>query len=235
MFLGHYGLALAAKRIAPRTSLGSLILAAQFLDLLWPVLLLLGLEKVRIVPGLMAMSDLDFVSIPISHSFVTTLGWATLIGGATWVLRGDRRAALVLGALVASHWLLDAPMHRPDLPLWPGSSRLVGGGLWDSVGATWALEAGLLAAGVALYLRATRARDRTGRWALWAMLALLVSSFAGASEPPPSERILALMTLTLWLFVPWGAWIDRHREPVIQASAPRHDPLPEVPYADPAA
>ncbi|HEX5819723.1 MAG TPA: hypothetical protein VFY20_12630 [Gemmatimonadales bacterium] len=233
MFLGHYGLALAAARVAPRTSLGTLIFAAQFLDLLWPVLLLLGLEQVRIVPGLMAMSDLDFVSYPISHSLVTTLGWAALIGGAAFLLVRDRRAAGVLGALVASHWLLDAPMHRPDLPLWPGASRLVGGGLWNSVAATWALEAGLFAMGIALYVRGTRARDRTGRWALWAMLALLVVSFVGAGAPPPSERVLALVTLTLWLFVPWGAWISRHREPA--TPAPHPDPLPEVPHADPAA
>lgn len=235
MFLGHYGLALAATRVAPRTSLGSLILAAQFLDLLWPVLLLLGLEQVRIMPGLMAMSDLDFVSYPISHSLVTTLGWAALIGGAAFLWQRDRRAAWVLGALVASHWLLDAPMHRPDLPLWPGSGTLVGGGLWNSVAATWALEAGLFAVGIALYVRGTRARDRTGRWALWAMLALLAVSFAGAGAPPPSERILALMTLALWLFVPWGAWISRHREPTQQALAPHPDPLPEVPHADSAA
>ena len=214
MFLGHYGLALAAARITPRTSLGALILAAQFLDLLWPVLLLLGVEQVRIVPGLMAMSDLDFVSYPLSHSLVTALGWATLLGGVAFLQRRDRRAALVLGALVASHWLLDVPMHRPDLPLWPGSATRVGGGLWNSVVATWALEAGLFALGIAVYVRGTRARDGTGRWALWAMVAVLVVSFAAAGEPPPNERALALVTLTLWLFVPWGAWISRHREPV---------------------
>ena len=235
MFLGHYGLALAATRVAPRTSLGSLIFAAQFLDLLWPVLLLLGLEQVRIVPGLMAMSDLDFVSYPISHSFATTLGWAALVGVATFLRRRDRRAAWVLAALVASHWLLDAPMHRPDLPLWPGSGLLVGGGLWNSVAATWALEAGLFVGGIALYVRGTRARDRIGHWALWAMLALLAVFFAGAGEPPPSERILALVTLTLWLFIPWGAWISRHREPTHRTPAPHPDPLPEVPHADSAA
>jgi hypothetical protein len=216
MFLGHYGLAFAARRAAPRTSLGTTILAAQFLDELWPVLLLLGLERVRIVPGLMAASALDFVSYPISHSLVTALGWALLLGLSYFAVRRYARGAWIVGAAVASHWLLDAPMHRPDLPLWPGSATLVGGGLWNSVPATLAIEFTLFAAGITVYVRGTRARDGAGRWGLWAMVALLTVFFVGAlrGAPPPSERVLALSTLGLWLFVPWGYWVDRHREPV---------------------
>lgn len=214
MVLGHYGVAFAARRVAPRTSLGTTIFAAQFLDELWPVLLLLGLEQVRIVPGLMAASALDFVSYPISHSLATAAGWGALIGAGYFAVRRYGRGAWVVGASVASHWLLDAPMHRPDLPLWPGSATLVGGGLWNSVAVTWLVEGILFAAGVALYVRGTRARDRVGSWGLWAMVALLVVAFAGSGSAPPSERTLALMTLGLWLFVPWGWWVDRHREPV---------------------
>jgi len=214
MFLGHYGVAFAARRAAPRTSLGTTIFAAQFLDELWPVLLLLGLEQVRIVPGLMAASALDFVSYPISHSLATAAGWGALIGAGYFAVRRYGRGAWVVGASVASHWLLDAPMHRPDLPLWPGSATLVGGGLWNSVAVTWLVEGILFAAGVALYVRGTRARDRVGSWGLWAMVALLAVAFAGGGSAPPSERALALMTLSLWLFVPWGWWVDRHREPV---------------------
>ncbi len=214
MFLGHYGVAFAARRAAPRTSLGTTIFAAQFLDELWPVLLLLGLEQVRIVPGLMAASALDFVSYPISHSLATALGWGVLIGALYFAVRRYGRGAWVVGASVASHWLLDAPMHRPDLPLWPGSATLVGGGLWNSVAVTWLVEGLLFATGVALYVRGTRARDRVGSWGLWAMVALLAVAFAGGGSAPPSERALALMTLSLWLFVPWGWWVDRHREPV---------------------
>ena len=117
MFLGHYGVAFAAKRAAPRTSLGTLAFATQFLDELWPILLLMGLEQVRIVPGLMAANSLDFVSYPISHSLVAAIGWAILIGLVYFVIRRYGRGAWVVAALVASHWLLDAPMHRPDLPL----------------------------------------------------------------------------------------------------------------------
>jgi hypothetical protein len=220
MFLGHYGVALAARRAAPRTSLGTTVFAAQFLDELWPVLLLLGLERVRIVPGLMAASALDFVSYPISHSLLAAAGWALLVGGAYLAVRRDARGAWVVGGAVVSHWLLDAPMHRPDLPLWPGSPTLVGGGLWHSVVATVAIELALFGGGLALYVRGTRARDRVGRWGLWAMVALLAVFFFGAvtGAAPPNERALAISTLGLWLFVPWSAWIDRHREPVARSA-----------------
>jgi membrane-bound metal-dependent hydrolase YbcI (DUF457 family) len=220
MFLGHYGVAFAARRAAPRTSLGTTIFAAQFLDELWPVLLLLGLEQVRIVPGLMAASALDFVSYPISHSLATALGWGVLIGALYFARRRYGRGAWVVGASVASHWLLDAPMHRPDLPLWPGSATLVGGGLWNSVPVTWLIEGTLFAAGLALYVRGTRARDRVGSWGLWAMVALLAVAFAAGGSAPPSERALALMTLSLWLFVPWGWWVDRHRELIAAPESP---------------
>jgi len=117
MFLGHSGIALAAKRAAPRTSLGALTFAAQWLDELWPILLLAGVEQVRIVPGLLAASPLDFVHYPWSHSLLMAAVWAIVIGAIYRVARRDSRGALVVGALVLSHWLLDLPMHRPDLPL----------------------------------------------------------------------------------------------------------------------
>jgi hypothetical protein len=213
MFLGHYGVAFAAKRAAPRTSLGTLAFAAEFLDELWPILLLLGVERVRIVPGLMAASPLDFESYPISHSLLTAVGWGLLIGGIYYALRRYGRGAWVVGALVLSHWLLDAPMHRADLPLWPGSQILVGGGLWRSVPATVAIELLVFAVGLWTYLRATRARDRIGSWGLWAMVALLAAIFLSGIKgaPPPNARVLAISTLGLWLFVPWGYWVDRHR------------------------
>ena len=216
MFLGHYGVAFAARRAAPRASLGTTIFAAQFLDELWPILLLAGMEHVRIVPGLMAANSLDFVSYPYSHSLLAALAWSALLGLAYLATRRYGRGAWIVGASVASHWLLDVPMHRPDLPLWPGSHTLVGLGLWNSVPLTLIVELALFGAGLALYLRTTRARDRVGSWGLWAMVALLVVFFVGGTfgAPPPSERSLAVTTLGLWLFVPWGWWVDRHRQPI---------------------
>ena len=214
MFLGHYGVALAAKRAAPSTSLGALTFAAQLLDELWPILLLIGLEQVKIVPGLMAASPLDFTYYPISHSLLMGVTWGILIGTSYFALRRYARGAWVMGALVVSHWFLDVPMHRPDLPLGGGAAK-VGWGFWNSVPATYVIEFGIFAIGIAIYLRATRAMDRVGSWGLWAYIAVLaVLYIASNASPPPNERVLAWSTLGIWLFVPWAYWVDGHRMPV---------------------
>ncbi|MFL5562630.1 MAG: hypothetical protein ACJ79K_14255 [Gemmatimonadaceae bacterium] len=222
MFLGHYGLAFAAKRMAPRSSLGALAFAAQFLDELWPVLLLLGVEQVRVVPGLMAASALDFIHYPNSHSLAMAVLWAVMIGGVYGAIRKYERGGWVVAALVVSHWFLDLPMHRPDLPLWPGSRVLLGFGLWNSIAATVVIELGLFAGGLIIYSRQTRARDAIGRWGLWVMVTLLVAIFFSGLEgaPPPSERVLAFAALGLWLFVPWSWWVDRHRDPIAGVPLP---------------
>jgi membrane-bound metal-dependent hydrolase YbcI (DUF457 family) len=214
MLLGHYAVALAAKRYAPRTSLGTLVIAAQLLDLLWPIFVLLGWERVDIVPGLMAASPFDFVYYPISHSLVMAVLWGVLLGGGYYVFRRNRRGAIVIALAVLSHWLLDLPMHRPDLPLWPGSATKVGFGLWNSIAETVAIETVLLAIGILTYVGATRPRDRTGTLALVAMIVLLTIFFVSGffAPPPPSARWVALAGIGLWLFVPWAYWIDRHRE-----------------------
>ena len=221
MFLGHYGLALAAKRAAPSTSLGALTFASQFLDELWPILLLIGLEQVKIVPGLMAASPLDFTYYPISHSLLMAVTWGILIGGLYFALRRYPQGAWVMGALVVSHWLLDVPMHRPDLPLGGGDAK-VGWGLWNSVSATYVIEFGIFAIGIAIYLRATRALDRVGSWGLWTYVVVLAVLFvASNSAPPPNERVLAWSALGIWLFVPWAYWVDLHRMPVTVLDAIR--------------
>ncbi len=222
MFLGHYAVAFGAKRAAPRASLGILVLAAEWLDEIWPIFLLLGWERVRIVPGLMAASPMDFEHYPISHSLLTVLGWGALLGLAYYGVRRYGRGAWLVALAVVSHWVLDLVVHRPDLPLWPGGPK-VGFGLWNSVPATVAVELALLALGVTLYLRATRARDRIGSWGAWAMVAILLAIYVASSfGPPPTDvRSLAVASLTLWIFVPWGWWVDRHREPRPPAAAGR--------------
>jgi hypothetical protein len=218
VFLGHYGVAFAAKRSAPRTSLGALTFAAEFLDELWPILLLLGVEQVRIVPGLMAMSPLEFTYYPYSHSLLMAVVWGILIGGAYFLLRRYGRGAWILGALVVSHWFLDVPMHARDLPLWPGvSSPKVGWGLWNSVVLTYVIEFTIYAVGISMYVRATQARDRIGSWGLWAYIVVLAAIFVSSNgPPPPSAKALAWMTLGVWLFVPWAWWVDRHREVIFR-------------------
>jgi hypothetical protein len=212
MFLGHYGVAFGGKTVAHKPSLGTFILAAQLADLVWPILLLAGVEHVRIVPGLMAASPMDFTDYPYTHSLVTQLLAGAVFGGIYFALRKDGKGALALGAAVVSHWFLDLLVHRPDLPVWPGGPKL-GFGIWSSVPLTLIAEALVFGGGLYLYLRATAARDRTGSWALWSLVALLVALYAAASvETPPADPApMAIGALVLWLFVPWGYWIDRHR------------------------
>jgi hypothetical protein len=213
MFLGHYGVALAAKRLSKKTSLGSLTFAAQLADLLWPVLLIIGVESVRVVPDAPANLQLEFLSYPISHSLLSGLIGGLLVGAITWAIRRDTRAALVMGSLVASHWFLDLPFHVPDLPIWPGGPK-VGGSLWSSLPITLVCELGLFGFGVWIYLRTTRARDGIGRWALWGFVAslLLIYGAAVTGPPPTNAAFVGWSALILWLFIPWTAWIDRHRE-----------------------
>jgi hypothetical protein len=213
MFIGHFAVGLASKRVAPRASLGVLLAAPNLLDLLWPVFLLLGWEQVRIDPGNTAFTPLDFVSYPISHSLVTACGWGVLFALLYWGATRYTRGAIVIGLSVVSHWVLDFVTHRPDMPLYAGGPR-VGLGLWNSVPATIAVEVAMYAAGAWLDLSMTRARDRVGTYALWSFLAFGLLTYVAniLSPPPPSAHMIAVAALALWLVPLWGWWIDRHRD-----------------------
>jgi hypothetical protein len=213
MFLGHIAVGLAAKRVAPRTSLGTLAVAVELADLLWPIFLLLGWEQVRIVPGITRVTPLDFVSYPLSHSLLADLGWASLFAGLYLILKHYPKGALVAWACVMSHWFLDVISHRPDMPIYPGGRLFLGWGLWNSLPGTLLVEGGMFAAGVVLYLRSTRARDRTGVVAFWSLIGVFVIFYLANlfGPPPPSLNALKVTALCGWLFVPWFYWVDRHR------------------------
>lgn len=216
MFIGHFGVALAARRVSPKTSMGMLIFAAQFLDLLWPVLLLLGLEHVEIVPGITTTSPFDFTDYPISHSLLMAMVWAAVVGGIYYALRRNARAAWVVAAAVLSHWVLDVIVHRPDLPLRPGGEARIGFGLWNSWAATISVEVLFFGVGLWLYLSSTRARDKIGLYAFWSLMALLFFGWVSTllAPPPPSVAAVAWGGLAMWLIVPWAWWADRHRAAV---------------------
>ncbi|MBI3992466.1 MAG: hypothetical protein HY342_04270 [Candidatus Lambdaproteobacteria bacterium] len=213
MFLAHFAVGFAGKRADHSPSLGTWIMAAQWLDLVWPVLLLLGWERVRIAPGWTPVAPLEFVHYPYTHSLLAVLAWAVGFALVYRLLRGNTRAAVWLGMAVLSHWVLDFISHRPDLPLFPGGEARVGLYLWASLWGTLVVELGLLVAGVALYMRAFPARDRVGVWALGGLLLLLVVAYFGSIFAPPPETTtqLAAGALSMWLLVAWGYWIDRHR------------------------
>ncbi len=209
MFIGHAALAMAAKPLAPRASLGVAIAASYWLDLVWPVLVLAGVERVEIAPGDTAFTPLHFVHYPWTHSLLAALAWAVLFGAACWKL--GRRAALVMGTLVFSHWVLDAISHRPDLPLWPGSGTLVGLGLWNSVPATLVIESTMFVAGAVIYARSSE----RPRFAFWALLAFFVLAYLGAAfgPPPPSAQAVAWSGIALLLIPFWAHWADRRAAP----------------------
>jgi hypothetical protein len=213
MFIGHAALAFASKKAGPDVSLGLYFVAAFWLDLAWPVFLLMGIEQVRIEPGNTRLTPLDFSYYPWTHSLALALAWSALFAlvSSLWVRRWRDRA--LLGGLVLSHWLLDVVVHRPDLPLWPGDSPRLGLGLWNSVSATLLVEGGLYAAGLCLYLRETQPRDAVGRYALWTLVVLcpLIWLANFASPPPPSTQALAWLALACWLLPLWAWWADRHR------------------------
>jgi membrane-bound metal-dependent hydrolase YbcI (DUF457 family) len=216
MFIGHFAVGLAAKRVAPSVSLGTLFIACELVDLIWPVFLLLGIEQVRIDPGNTAFTPLDFIHYPWTHSLLMSAAWAALLGVSYLLMRKNIRAAIVVGLVVLSHWFLDLLAHRPDLPIVPGGA-VFGLGLWNSIAATLVVEGLMFAVGLALYLNATRAKDRTGSVGFWALVAVLLASYFGAAFGPLPPNVEAIAWAGIAggaLTAAWGYWIDRHRQAV---------------------
>jgi membrane-bound metal-dependent hydrolase YbcI (DUF457 family) len=222
MFVGHFGVGFAGKAAAPRASLGTLFLAAQFVDLLWPTLLLLGVERVEIRPGITRVTPLDFVSYPISHSLIAAATWGILFAGVYQLARRYPAGAVTMFAAVVSHWLLDLLTHRPDLPLSPWSATKVGLGLWDSLPATLVVELAIFGGGLFLYLRTTKAADRTGAIALWGLVGFLLLIYAANlfGSTPPGVAAIAWAGHAQWLLVAWAYWIDRHRTLSVATPSP---------------
>ncbi|MGC1241930.1 MAG: hypothetical protein WA874_10085 [Chryseosolibacter sp.] len=211
MFIGHFAAGMAGKKIQPAISLGTLFLAAQFLDLLWPTLLLLGVEHVVISPGISAVTPLEFSDYPISHSLLFVVGWGVLFGVAYFLWTRNQRGALLLGALVVSHWVLDLIVHIPDLPLYPGDSPKVGLSLWNSTLLTILVEGAIFVAGVTLYVRAKKINQQRISWWFWSLVLflLVIHTINFVSAPPPNVEAIAWAGHLQWLFVLWGWWADR--------------------------
>jgi len=222
VFLGHFAIAFAAKKAAPEVSLGTLFIAGELADLLWPVFFLLGVEDFEIRPGITAVTPFEFTHYPYSHSLLALLGWAIGFAGAYAIACGARlRVVVVLAATVLSHWMLDVLTHISDMPVTIDGELRLGLGLWNSITGTLLVELLMFAAGLFLYARATRALDRTGRVALWLLAAFLVVIYIGSvfGPPPPSKIALALTGLAMWMLIAWAYWVDRHRQPISAVSA----------------
>ena len=214
MFLGHYGVGFASKKIEPQASLGTYIMAAVFLDLLWPIFLLIGLEHVKIDPGNTVVTPLNFYDYPYSHSLLMSIVWSLLFGGIYYLIKKNKKASIILGICVFSHWVLDFIVHRADLPLAPGIETFFGLGLWNSLPATLIVELFIFLGGAYLYLKTTKEKDKIGNFSLLGFVLLLLIIYAMnlfSGTVPPNVNALAFSALGQWLFVAWGYWIDKHR------------------------
>jgi len=212
MFIGHFGAGLAGKKAGKDISLGTLIMAAQWLDLVWPVLVLLNIEIVKINPGDTKLTPLNFESYPFSHSLLYTFIWGLLFAAVYFLIKRNLRNSIILGLLVVSHWVLDLFVHRPDLPLYPGSA-LHGFGLWNYPLIEIPLEIIIFAAGIYLFVSISKPKDRIGVFAFWGLIIFLsviyIMNLFG--PPPPDTNSIAYAGIGMWLLVAWGYWADRHR------------------------
>jgi len=216
MFAGHYAPALAAKALKRPPSLGAAFIAVQLVDIAWAGFILTGVEHARITPGFLALSDLELYDMPWTHSLVAALAWSAL-GALVYALidrKAGLQAALVIGALVFSHWLLDLIVHAPDLALYPGGAERFGFALWDNP-PLWALaEIGLFVLCFAIYLRTTRPNGAIGRSAPWIVAALMLGALAFEKLGPEQSDISSAAASALGAYIvlaALGFWLDRVR------------------------
>jgi hypothetical protein len=214
MFIGHLAVGFAAKRFAPKSNLGWLLVASEMVDLLFFCFFLMGWERMRIDPGNTVFTPLAFDYYPYTHGLVTAVLWAAMIALLYWAITRYLAGFLTTFVVIASHWFLDAVVHRPDLPLYPGGASLFGFGLWNSVPGTFLVEGVMFLVGISLYLSTGNPKDKIGRYAPISLIALILMLYAGAAlgPPPPNTMTVAISGLALAVVLPiWGAWIDRHR------------------------
>ncbi|WP_207494115.1 hypothetical protein [Aridibaculum aurantiacum] len=213
MFLGHFAVAFAAKKMHPKTSLPVYFVAAQFLDLLWPSFLMMGVEHVHLATDPSAPIPLLFSHYPYSHSLAMVLGWAILFAALYKYFTKDSTGAALGGVLVISHWLLDLVVHLADLPLWPGDSMMLGLGLWQWPIVTLTIEILFFVIAVALYLTSTDAAKTKGKFRILSLITFLVIiHLLNIFGPAPTDtNAVAWDAQTQWLLILWAWWADKKR------------------------
>jgi len=222
MFVGHYGVSFAAKSAEKRVPLWVWFIAVQWLDVVWSVLVLAGVEKLRIVPGYTEANPLDLYYMPYTHGLPGAIVLSLILGGiVAFFVKENRRTILLLVAAASfSHWLLDLIVHTHDLPLYDNTDK-VGFGLWRHVVLSFPLELAFLGVGAWLYARATNFSSAKGRHALWGFVIFLaaVQIYANFGPPPSSPDAMAATALTLYVaLAALAAWFE--------SFATRHGPTP---------
>ena len=225
MLVGHFAVGLVAKRVEPKASLGTLVLAALLADFLWVIFLTTGIEHVEFKPGRGAANYVAGGDIGWSHSLLMDVVWAALLAAGYFLKRSYRRGALVVFAAALSHWLLD--FVSLAVPLVPGADRYFGLGLWYSVTATIVVEGGFWLFALVLYTRATRPKNRLGRYAFWIVAVLLTLAWYNniTGPPPPSARAAGVTSLIFFsLVVAWAYWMNRLRPAKERLNSLRREP-----------
>ena len=215
MFVGHYGPSFAIKALRPAIPIWLLFIAVQLVDVVWAVLVLLGIEKVRIVPGITASNPFDLYYMPYTHSLVAAICWSVAAAVIIWLLPrvATRSAAVWIGAAVLSHWVLDFLVHRPDLPLYDNTMKM-GLGLWNYPAVALSLEAALLFGGMLLYLRGTEPINAIGRVGppVFGVVMLAIQSYIFFGPPPVSPAAAAMTALVSYVvFAALAEWLARQR------------------------
>lgn len=216
MFIGHYGPSFAIKAVRPAIPLWLLFIAVQLVDVAWAVLVLLGIEKVRIVPGITASNPLDLYYMPYTHSLAAAVLWAGAAIVLCKSLPGVRMwsAAAWIGLAVLSHWILDLLVHRPDLPLYDDTMK-VGLGIWNYPAIALFLEVLLLFGGMIMYLQRTKAINAIGRFGppTFGILILAIQCYVFFGPPPTSPGAAAITALVAYVvFAAVAQWLDRQRK-----------------------
>lgn len=217
MFVGHYApvFAIAAVRRDPGLATG--FVAVQLVDLGFMSLSYVGIEKWRANPALEGFNPIDLFYMPYTHSLAGATIWAVAFALVVAALTPPGRqalSALIACTLVLSHWLLDLIVHRQDLPLVHDTDRKFGYALWDHPLLEAPLELGLLLAGLALFMAATKPRGTMGKAVPWIVLAVLLAfqAFNWFGPPPADAKTFSIMGLAAYLtLVPFAWWLDRVR------------------------
>ena len=213
MFIGHFAVGLAAKNASPKISLGVLFVSCQLLDLIWPVLVLMGIERVSVDHSATVVTPLNFSHYPYSHSLLMAVVYSLLFALLFAILLKSKKLGMITGLVVFSHWVLDFVTHRPDLLIFFDGYK-VGLGMWNSIWATVIVETGLFAIGVFLYLRSTPALTKKRKYIFWSMILFLLFVYAGNIFGPKipidtHPNVIAGPALAMWLIVVWGYFADK--------------------------
>lgn len=217
MFAGHVGVALAVGRAERRVNVGAFVAAALLLDFVLWLLVLLGLESVAVPANFESTHQPEFV-FPYSHGLLASVLWSAIAGAAALLVCSARpalkwRVTVLVALAVFSHWLLDALVHRPEMPLTDDASPVVGLALWNNMPIALGIEATIVAVGLCLFVPGSglsRRRSITLTVLTLVVLAFTVAGMTIAPRPPSALAVAASSLAILGVVCALFCWLARH-------------------------